>query len=723
MKPPAAAAARRVDLVAPLLIVAVGLCCYANAFYCSFHFDDKPAIVDNETIRDPGNIRAIWERNPFRFVTYLTLALNYRFGGLGVFGYHLVNNALHIATGLLLWWLVRLLLAAPGGAGPPFSRRMTPLLPALLFVAHPVQTQAVTYIVQRAACLATLFYLLAMVCHLKAAHTRPDAARQRLLWSAGAVTGTVLAMFSKEIAFTLPFAILLLEAAFSPAAGTGRKKRLLRLLPVISVGVAVPLCALCHPGTIQGLATEARIIPRTHYLLTQFHVMRTYIRLLVWPWPQNVDYHYPIATTLWELPTLLSLGCLLLVGAAGVALFRRNRLVGFGILFFFLALSVESSVVPLRDVIFEHRLYLPMAGFTMVLAGGAAAGLSALQRRGVRPRAIRLGWIALTALLTGAAGWATHRRNETWRDELALWRDVVAKSPNKGRGHNNLGLALAAMGRLDEAAAQYSRALEVDPFYGKAHHNLGLIFAGRKDYDAALLHFSAALELDPRNEDLPGNLGAAFANAGDYTNAVVQFSEAVRRNPDSLKARLNLGDAFERQDRYALAVEHYSRALELAPDAPKVHKKLGQSLAESGQLTPALAHFSRVLADVPHSAEAHNDFGLALKKLGQVERAVDHYRQALESDPACAKAHNNLGVVFATRERYDEAILHFSAAVESDPDFAEAHGNLGLALRLRGDREAAITHFSKALRIQPDFEKARRSLETLLREREARPRE
>jgi len=357
-------------LAALLLLSLLATLIYSNTFSSPFHFDDTANIVENPQIKDLSNFL---DFSGSRYVGFLSFALNYHFGRLDVFGYHLVNLLIHIINGFLVYSLVLLLFKASTGQriSPDSNFHLTTndsqlstaswvaLVAALLFVSHPIQTQAVTYIVQRFASLAALFYLLTLVCYLKWRLASPEA-RSRYLWYTGALLSTVLAMKTKENSFTLPFMILLVETVFFRPL---TRKGWVTLIPFLLTLLIIPVSRGDALGEAEGFARDATAISRSDYLSTQFRVIVTYLRLLVFPVNQNLDYDYPIYYSLLEPSVFVSFLFLLSLFSLGLYLLfnsqlktHRSQLISFGILWFFLALSIESSIIPITDVIFEHLL-------------------------------------------------------------------------------------------------------------------------------------------------------------------------------------------------------------------------------------------------------------------------------------------------------------------------------------------------------------------------------
>ena len=338
-----------------------------------------PTIEDNIAIRSLSNVKAWWGFIPSRPIGFLSFALNYHFHRLDVWGYHLVNLAIHIVNAVLVWWLVMLTMATPVMRDQPIARHKgaMALFTALLFVSHPLATQSVTYIVQRLASLATLFYLLSLALYVKGRLGEDNKDKRVFFFYAGSILCAVLGMLTKEIVFTLPFALVLYEFSFIKT-DTWRidlKDRGIQI-PAIILGIFVVLFFLNFSfdifKPIPPLLYQGYDYPITawEYLLTQFSVILTYIRLFIVPVNQNLDYDYPISHSLFEWHTVFGMLSLAGILFLGIFLFRRYRLISFGIFWFFLTLSVESSIIPIsQNVIFEHRTYLPSFGFFLVLTG------------------------------------------------------------------------------------------------------------------------------------------------------------------------------------------------------------------------------------------------------------------------------------------------------------------------------------------------------------------
>jgi tetratricopeptide (TPR) repeat protein len=517
-----------------LAILFITFLAYSNTFNATFQFDDDYNIVRNSAIKDlqyfldpslvkSTNIdRSLIPLFKTRYIGYLTFALNYRLHGFDVSGYRLVNILIHVINSLLLYWLTNLTFRTPfflaAGRHQTLSdgpRNFTALFTALLFAVHPIQTQAVTYIVQRFASLATLFYLIALVMYIKFRRQQSalsgQSGRHATLYTlyAVALISAVLAMKTKEFAFTLPVVMIMYELMFFDGK---IMKRLLYLAPFFLTIILIPMSLAETGGSftdMSGINEEAvnmsgasASISSGDYRLTQFRVIVTYIRLLFFPVNQNIDYDYPIFSSFFTPAVFLSFLFLSTVIIAGIYLYllsKRSetknrfwfRLISFGIFWFFIALFAESGVIPIADVIYEHRVYLPSVGFFMALTVVIGAGM---ERWGSRTAYAKRAVVYIMITIIIAMSVATYARNTEWEDSVRLWRNAVEGSPNKARPHHYLGLAYANQQRFDEAVNEYQTSLKLNPYYAQARYHLALAYVDQERIEEAINEFQVLLK-------------------------------------------------------------------------------------------------------------------------------------------------------------------------------------------------------------------------------------
>lgn len=639
-----------------LLIIILSLIAYSNTIHVPFHFDDKNVIVENPLIKDlrffaepseAEDFKGRFEYNIYkrRYIGYLTFALNYNIHGLHVPGYHIVNLLIHISNALLIYLLVIFSFKTPVLKKSPakdYSKHIA-VATALLFACHPLQTQAVTYIWQRVTSLATLLYLLSLVTYVKwrIINQGTEQGQRTLLlksvpWYLTSLLCAVLAMKTKEIAFMLPLVLTLYEFMFFE--GT-LKRRILHVLPLLLTMLIIPftLISIDQPvgeliGDVSEVARGATHLSRWEYLLAEFRVIVTYIRLIFVPVHQNLDYDYPRFHSFLDPEVFVSFLFLLSIAGFGIYLVYKHRntelytrLISFGIFWFFINLLLESSIIPLNNVIFEHRMYLPSIGGFLAFSTALFMGGEKLRDRWKGMGGAVVGVLAVVVvILTGT----TYARNSIWGDTLILWQDVVKKSPNKARGHNNLGYVYQSQGHIDRAVEHYRTAIRLYPTYLKAHINLG----------------------------------SAYESQGFFEKAVEQYLIALKIHPDDPVIHYNLGNVFMSQGLAEKAVEQYKTAIQINPAYP----------------------------------EAHNNLGTLYMLQGLAEKAMEQYKTAIQISPGYLDSHLNLGNVYMSQGMVDKAIQHYTIALKINPNIQKLHYNLGIAYRSKGLMDIAQRHFETA---------------------------
>ncbi len=643
-------------------ICALGIAAYSNTFLSSFHFDDKTSIVENPAIRDPSSLRDIFYYSATRFITYFSFALNYRLGGLDVLGYHLVNLVIHLAAALMVWLLARQVLRSPalGGTHSAKQSSILPLFAALIFVLHPVQTQAVTYVAQRAASLATLFYLLSLYLygHARTSQFGDKGKTTTAGLFLGALVTGLLGVFSKETALTLPFAIILYEVLFYREE---EKTRWGFIVAIVVAVAAIPLF-LISKGIVASAVEGA--IPRAEYMLTQPSVWLTYLGLFVLPVGQNLDYDFAISRSFFELPTLLSVAALVLIAFIGFKLFRTRRVLSFGIFWFFLTLLPESSILPLPDVIYEHRLYLPMVGLSVF----SAFLIYELTKRW-KPTAV----LTLLVAIVGSLGLATYERNKVWLDEITLWSDVVKKSPKKARGYVNLGRAYSDRGQLTLANDILARAQAIDPSRVDVYGSRADVLVRQGQPDAAIEECNRLL-----------------AVGGGHTRQMARIY-------------YYRGTTYLMKNRLDSALADFNTSISLDPNYPATYFSRGLLQSRLGDSQKAIEDYSRSLTLDSHYARALNNRGVIYKDRGQLDKALADFENAIRAQADFAQPYFNRGLVMSMRGQFDQAISDLSTFINLSPKNSEGYYNRGVVYNRMKQYDRAISDFNRALSFNPIF--------------------
>lgn len=602
-------------LIHLLVIVSLGLIAYSNSFQAPFVFDDVDNIVENPYIKDfsyflePSRTGPIKGSDLFtsRYLGYLSFAINYSLSGLDVMPYHAVNFSIHAICAILLYMLVEITFQTPGLSGSAYSgnARWIAFYASLLFMVHPVQTQAVTYIVQRFTSLAAMFYLLALVLYVMA-RMRGYSMRGIAYYIAAFMAG-IYAMKTKEIAFTLPLAMALYDVMF--LGGTVRQ-RLTAIVPMLVLMAIIPYDIYQTQDASGGILDELRVsseLSRWDYLMTQFTVVVTYIRLLVFPLGQHLDYDYPLFHSFFRAEVFISFLFILMsigFGAYMAKAARRSEpaqgLIAFGVFWFFLTLSVESSLIPISDLIFEHRAYLPSAGFFIGVSIALQMVFDSMAHKRVMKRAIAVSALLVPVLLIAAS----HVRNDVWSSEISLWSDVVMKSPNNARAHHNLGVAYAKQGYNDLAINHYALAAEGSDDFANPRINLGNEFYHQGNLDLALKNYGDALRIEPMHFGVHNNMGNIYAVKKDIQNAVAHYKTAIGIKPDYAEAYCNLGQEYRKLGLRDLAKECYLSAIKHKSDYANAYYNLGLIQIEEGAMSLARKSLSIALSLDPGHREA-----------------------------------------------------------------------------------------------------------------------
>ena len=564
--------------LAAMLIL--GIIIYANSFQSTFHLDDMNNIRDNPSIRNLADIKGMWQFSKTRVMALYSFAWNYHYGQLNVWGYHLVNLIIHLINGILVYWLSFLILSTPVLKDKfiPKDKTILSLAVALLFVSHPLATQSVTYIVQRMTSMSAMFYFLGLILYLLSRFTgKGKASKTRLLIGCG--ISVLLAILTKENAFTFPFAIVLIEICFMqtrPNAISFKDRRVLligaALIVLIVLGFYNYSAYLLRPEYMDQSPADKNLTSM-HYLLTQFSVILKYIQLLFVPVNQVFDYNYQLVTSFLDPRAWICFIVLLgLIGLA-IASFKNHRIISFGIFWFFLTIAIESSIIPLNDLIFEHRTYLPSFGFFLLLVY-VIYWLTWKDRKTIG--------LSILAVIMVCNSVLTIMRNNVWKDEVTLSTDSIKKSPGKARPYNNRGDALVDQKKLEEAYNDFNEAIALNPSYAMAYYNRGNLLKMQKKYDQALKDFNYAIGNRPDFDKAYNNRGSVFKELNQLDEALADYNRAISINHDYPMAYNNRGSVYILQKQYKLAIEDLDQAIALKPDFAEAFGNRGIAKIELG---------------------------------------------------------------------------------------------------------------------------------------------
>jgi len=615
----------------PLLLVFAAAVAYHNSFQGTYVLDDDKQILQNKRIASITPLsETLSGRRP---VVELTLALNRHFaetvsGKPSPWGFHLVNLCIHILAGLTLYGVVRRTMLRGRFGDYASAASWAAFVTALIWLVHPLQTQSVTYLIQRSESLMGLFYLLTLYAVVRGAQSASETGmkaqrdegtprrRAALVWYLMAIVCCALGMGSKGVMVTAPIVVLLFDVMFLAGSIGG----VLRRRWLLYLGLAACWSVLVICGVAQGVLSSDRTgstvgfsykgIGAGEYLLTQIGVVAFYLKLALWPANLCLDRAWPAATTVREIVVPAMILVPLLV--ATVSGLIRKAWWGFLGAWFFIILAPTSTIVPMKDAAFEHRMYLPLAGVVAFLVGTALVAMRRLNdRHDISVGALRAWAIVLVLVVATSATAGTIRRNRDYHDDVTMWADVLDTSPANPRAWMGLGSSFYARDQFREAEKASAEAVRLKPTYADALYNLG----------------NARFQL------------------GRMEDAAEAYRKAIEIRPGYAKAHYNLGNTCKRQKKYDRAIAAYRNAIRYQSGYVAAHVNLGNTLRLAGRSEQAVGQYRQAIALKPDHANAHYNLGLTLHEQGRLDEALSELEMALRYDPAHQGARKRLEVV------------------------------------------------------------------------------
>jgi protein O-mannosyl-transferase len=622
-----------------IALILLGGLTYWNSFNGKFIFDDNYFTDDYrvKTLWPPWAAMFKWGEGT-RPVAGLSFAINYALNGLNPTGYHAMNLGIHLAAGLFLYGILRRTFQLKKDYFRESSGEWLAFIIALVWLVHPLQTSAVTYIYQRCESLMGMFFLASLFFAIlgfqaKKARDRSVSTseiteeeqqdsrqKSRFLklpiggWFFLSVICCGLAIGAKQVAVMAPPLILLYDSFYISLSF----RKSLRNHPWYYFALACSYLVLTgnflavHELGKSGLGFGVEHVTAYQYFLTQFEVVVHYLKLSFWPHPLCLDYLWPFINGPAEVwPQILFISCLWAGTFWGI---WRKHFLGYLGAWFFGILSITSSVIPIRDAAFEHRMYLPLAGVISLVFVG-------FYFLWIKTRGTLVQWSQedshflikrfpfwAVALIVVGLGWMTAQRNLMYANPTKMWESVLALKPNHGRALVYLAIIATQEGNADLARDYYEKSLAVYSKSAEAHNNYGALIFAPENPDKAVYHLKQAIEINPRYAEAHANLGWAYFSLG-------QFQPAL---------------------------QEYQTAVDLIPENPDFQLKLGMTLFRLGDYQKASDHLSLSLKIKTNDAESHFYMAVVSEFLGRTETAIQHYQEVLNLYPDSVEAKHNL---------------------------------------------------------------------------------
>ena len=659
-------------------------------------------------------------------LTWVSHMLDCQFYGLHAGGHHLTNILLHMATAILLFLVLR---------------RMTGFLwrsafVAAVFAIHPLRVESVAWVAERKDVLSGLFFMLTLWAYTRYAQGRSNVERRKSSAGSSSLAPDyflvlfffALGLLCKPMLVTLPLVLLLLDywplgrvAGGESRVTSGIKGKpstlnctpntfgvqlstlLLEKLPLLGLAVASSVVTIfAQHEAIQSFEKFSLPLRMGNALISYV----AYLGQMFWPSGLAVLYPFP-AGGVEGSRVVLSL--VLLAGiSTGVFILRRRPYFLIGWWWYLIMLAPVIGIVQVGvQARADRYTYLPQIGLYLLLTW-AVADLCA----GWRHHRVALGGLATVILVSLI--FCARTQTSYWRNSESLWTHTLACTSGNYVAHNNLGRSFPQKKRMDEAIAQYQKALQINPDNADAHINLASALGQQGRVDEAIAHCQKALQINPHSAGAHKILGNALLQLGNVDEAIAQYQKALQINPDYPEAYNNLGIALLQKGNVAEAIAQYQKALQINPDYADAHVNLGNVLLQTGRVDEAIAHIQKALQIKPGYAGASYTLGNALLQKGNVDEAIAQYQKALQINPDYAEVYHNLGVALLQKGNVDEAIAQYQKALQIKPGYANAHINLGNALLQKGNVAEAIAQYQKALQIKPDSVNVLNNLARLL---------
>jgi len=580
------------NTLAVLLIILLSVVIFANTIKNEFVWDDKSFIIQDNEIKDLSNSGKFFTEDVqgvYRPLRTLAYAISYQLWGEFPFYYHIQAIVIHIICSLLVFFIFLRIL----------KKWKLSLFAALLFAAHPIHTESISFITASFDQIAILFLLSSFLLYIKDKKM-------------GSIVFYLFAALSSEIAIVLPFLIGLYDFTFKlKPTKENLKKQLRKYIPYIAIFLVFLfirffLIKIVGRVDLDGLGWSYSL-----RLLNMPKVFFKYILLLLWPLGLSVKHTILISNSIFESSLLIPIVLLIVLVFLSFKMYKKSKIIFFSIWFFFISLLPVSNIIPIQRLMTEAYLYLPSIGFVLFLSY-MIDRIQYLKIRQLGKKNLKKISLAIFIILIIGYSAVTIKRNMDWKDELTLWERTVEVNPKSAIAYNNLGLAYNEKGDYMNAGKAFLRSIELNPRRAVTFYNIGLLYGRLNVINDSIKAYEFAVELDPGMIEAHINLGMMYDQKEMYEEAYSEYLSALEIDPESFSAYVSIGNHFDRLKEYDKAVENYEKAIELNTNDAIVHYNLGVVYLKKNEFDNAEDEFLTVLDISP-------DFYLAEEKLLQMD--------------------------------------------------------------------------------------------------------
>ncbi|MBS1988654.1 tetratricopeptide repeat protein [Candidatus Dependentiae bacterium] len=714
------------SLLPPGILALFTTLLYLPSLTYPFQFDDIANISKKFAIRFDNPFSRWWGSS--RWVGEWLNTVNYQIGGFDPFSYRLFNLIIHIAAGVLLYFLIQDLCKYL--KSKPFfyeNRLYIAFCTAAFFLLHPVQTQTVSYVIQaRLEGLASLFILATLYLFVRAMTTPSIVARGILI--ASFFFFGFLSCGTKEIVVVLPFLLFLIDWFFLAEENWSNFKQRLWLhitfdlffagLMAHYMGAKFAVDALSmklSTGNNRGNILTQRafdVITPFHYLISEFKVVVHYIFMFVWPFNISVEYDWKLATRFFSPDVIFPFLVLLsLVGTALRCIFKKEyTFFAFGLFWFLISIAPRATIIPSPELACDYKTYLSSVGVLFILAVifvfAVRKAISYFQN--VEPRfADKQLQLAVFSLLMVPIALSAYSRNKVWETCVAFWEDNAVKAPGKARVHNNLGVAYSEAGKIDEALAAYKKAIDLDALYSDPLSNIAVAYSMKGDLDKAIESLEVAIHICPNYPEAYNNLGTLLLQKKQYDDAERYLNAAIQLRPYYGKAYYNLARMHEEQGRPEEAWQFLKRAVEGDLDNPEVFYKFGQMSLKVQKYAEAIQAFEFVAQQGFNDQSLWFNLANAYFMVNQHDKAETLYEKLVRDYPLDGRYAYNLGETYFIKKDFERALALFEKVATLPRPLPQSFFRVANCLEQLQRHDDALSFLEDTLKRNPpeDFKK------------------
>lgn len=700
----------------PFILSIITALFYWPSLNYPFQFDDLANITKKFSIRNDNPISRLFSNS--RWMSDWLNRLNYDFDRFNPFYYRLLNLAIHITAGIFLFYLILLLCEKLKKSN--FLNKNSIAIAfttAGLFLLHPVQTQTVSYVIQgRLEGLASLFVIANLFILINGISAKNLIAKI-ILFSFSALI-TLLSYGTKEIVVVTPLLLIICDWFFlSDGEWNNFKKRIYYHLSffVIFYGlfflrfmnfsfftraISLKMVTANNRGNIL-TDTAQQVIKPLEFFISEFKVIVHYFFMFIWPFGISVEYDWKLSPSFFSPQSFFPF--LLLVGILSLAIYflikNKNKFITFGLFWFFITLAPRTTIIPSPELLCDYKTYLASVGWLFIIAVGIVKLVTILskQSKNIIDQETRIAQFAILLIVFIPIATATYFRNTVWRTGEEFWGDIVKKAPNKARGHNNYGVCLSEVGKIDESIKQYIKAIALDRYYSDPLSNLAVAYSLKGETDKAIHSLQQALMINPNYPEAYNNIGTLLLNKKEYEKAEEALDNAIALRRYYGKAYYNKGRLYVEKGEEEKAWEFFKKATEGDLDTTEGFYTLGQLSIKLQKYEEAAGAFQKIISLGENNPMIHFNLANSYYMLKEFDKAENIYERLVQDNPTDTRFVYNLAETYLSKDKPEQALSVFQKVTQMPNAPGQAHLRIVTCLEKLEKESEVDTYLEKLL--------------------------